>query len=415
MKNYYYLFYLFTLSVVGQSTKEIYNLSTKAYQEKDYVSFLSLTKKLDSIRPSHPTFTYNLACAYALNNQVESAIGLLEKCLLNDNTLRLENDKDLGVLKQHPKFESLLNLKLKLEIPIKTSQRNITLSEKDLHPEGFTLLKNEKRWLVGSIRKRKIVTFDDKTGQCTDWFTDKSLLAVLALQPDRKGKTLWVTTSGLQEMEGYTSKDQGKSEVLQIDIENKMILQRIPIEGNHVLGDILITKKDQIFISDSGIPVIYKVQNGKLEEWLNLEKEAYNLQGITIDDEQKNIFIADYIKGVLKINIEHPEQRKWLSNPIGATLKGIDGLQFHKNSLLAIQNGVKPIRITQIFLDKNKESLGFKIHDHNRPEFNEPTLGKVVGSIFYFFSNAPWNAYNPDGIMNLEKVNNPELFINYLK
>jgi hypothetical protein len=51
----------------------------------------------------------------------------------------------------------------------------------------------------------------------------------------------------------------------------------IPIEGNHVLGDILITKKDQIFISDSGIPVIYKVQNGKLEEWINLEKEAYNL------------------------------------------------------------------------------------------------------------------------------------------
>ncbi|WP_136668175.1 hypothetical protein [Flavobacterium sp. H122] len=415
MKKYYFLFYLITFSVVAQSTKEIYNQSTKAYQEKDYGTFLKLTQKLDSIRPSHPAFTYNLACAYALNNQSDKAFEVLERCLLINNTISFETEKDLESLKQNPKYESLLYLKSRLDKPLNTSRKVVSLSEKDLHPEGLTFLQNTKTWLAASIHKRKIVTFDAETGKCSDWFTDNSLLAVLALKADAKEKTLWVATSAMPEMEGYNSSFQGKSEVLQIDIKTKKILQRISIEGNHVLGDILIAKSGSIYVSDSGEPTIHKVGNGKLIPWLNLKSEAFNLQGITIDDDQKTIYIADYLKGILKIDVDNPDKRSWLAYPIEATLKGVDGLQFYNNSLIAIQNGVKPIRIVQIYLDKNKETLDFKLHDHNRPEFNEPTLGVVVDDSFCFFANAPWNAYDKEGNLNLEKINNPELFINYLK
>jgi hypothetical protein len=415
MKKYYYLFYFFTFSVVAQSTKEIYNLSTKAYQEKDYVAFLKLTKKLDSIRPSHPTFTYNLACAYTLNNQSENAFSILERCLLNNNTLSFETEKDLEVLKQDSKFESLLNLKSSLNTPITTSRKYVSLSEKDLHPEGLTFLKRKKIWLVGSIHKRKIVTFDKEKGRCNDWLNDKSILSVLALRPDTSEKTLWVATSAMQEMEGYNTSYQGKSEVLQIDLKTKKILQRIPLEGNHVLGDILVTQSGDVYVSDSGEPIIHKVENGKLIPWLNLKNEAFNLQGITVDKEQKNIFIADYLKGILRISIANPQNRSWLVYPDKATFKGIDGLQFYNNSLIAIQNGVKPIRIVQIYLDNKKETSSFKLLDHNRPEFNEPTLGVIVDDKFCFFANAPWNAYDKNGNLDLDKVTNPELFINYLK
>lgn len=413
-----YLFFIFIIlpvSVFGQSTKELYTQSTKAYQEKDYGAFLKLTQKLDSIRPSHPTFTYNLACAYALNKQLDKAITILQLCLLNNNSIAFETEKDLENLKQHPRYNSLIILKSSLNQPIAQARKIITLADKDIHPEGLLFLNKSKSWLTGSIRKRKIVSFDSKSGKCSDWLADSSLLAVMSLKPDINEKTLWVATSAIPEMEGYDESFKGKSEVLQIDIKSKKIIQRISLEGNHVLGDILVTKKGDVFVSDSGVPIIHKVQNGKLLSWLNLKNEAFNLQGITIDTFQQTIFIADYLKGVMKIDVQNPEKRRWLAFPVDATLKGIDGLQFYDNSLLAIQNGVKPIRIVQIYLDRNKETIGSKLLDNNRPEFNEPTLGAIVGDSFYFFANSPWNAYDSKGNLNLDKVNHPELYSTFLK
>ncbi|MDI9310753.1 MAG: hypothetical protein QM535_11100 [Limnohabitans sp.] len=414
MQNFYLISFFIASSIFGQSTKEIYNQSIKAYQEKDYTTFLKITQKLDSIRPSHPTFSYNLACAYALNKQLDKAITTLQLCLLNNNSIAFETEKDLESLKQHPNYNSLITLKSSLDKSLSSANKVVTLSEKDLHPEGLAFLNKQKSWLVGSIRKRKIVLFDSKSGKCSDWLVDSSLLAVMSLKVDAVEKTIWVATSAIPEMEGYDEASKGKSEVLQIDIKSRKIIQRIGLEGNHILGDILVTKKG-VFVSDSGEPIVYKVQDGKLIPWLNLRNEAFNLQGITIDTLQQTIFIADYLKGIMKIDIQNPEKRSWLAFPVDGTLKGIDGLQFYDNSLIAIQNGIKPIRIVKIYLDKKNEILGLKLLDHNRPEFNEPTLGTILGDSFYFFANSPWNAYDTKGNLNLEKVNNPELYSTYLK
>ena len=79
--KYLYLL-LFSVGLLAQSQKEIYLASTKAYQDKDYPTFLKLTEQLDSVRPSHPAYSYYLACAYALNNKEAEAIRQLKKCLL---------------------------------------------------------------------------------------------------------------------------------------------------------------------------------------------------------------------------------------------------------------------------------------------------------------------------------------------
>lgn len=236
------------------------------------------------------------------------------------------------------------------------------------------------------------------------------MLAVLALKSDNKEKTIWIVTSAIPEMENFSKDAEGKSEVLQVEIKSKKILQRIALNGNHVLGDILVTKSGEIFISDSSEPIIHKVVKDKIVTWINLKNEAFNLQGITIDNQEKSIFIADYLKGILKINIENPSERKWLAFPSDFAFKGIDGLQFYKNSLIAIQNGVKPIRITQHFLNKEYEIQNSKILDHNRPEFNEPTLGVLFENKFFFFANSPWSSYDKFGNLRLDTIEYPLLF-----
>ena len=401
---------MFSFLSNAQSQRDLYNNSIKAYEAKNYSEFLQLTKQLDSIRPMHPTFTYNLAIAYALQQQTDKAVLQLKKAILMNAKTAFEDDADFQSIKETEAFKSLSAFKQKQLDVVATSQKVITLSEKALHPESVLYLSKTKTWLASSIQKRKIVSFDEKTGKCSDWLTAENILAVFALKPDAKEEFLWVATSAIPEMENYSETLKGKAEILKVNIKTKKIIKRYSLEGNHVFGDIYVTKNNKVFISDSDKPIIYTIENDELAVWLFLENTAFNLQGITMNKEENTLFVADYLKGIAVIKTANKEVN-WLNFPKDVTPKGIDGLVYAKNSLFAVQNGVSPIRITQLKLNSSHtEITAFKVLDNNRPEFDEPALLTLVKDKLYFFANSPWKAYDKNGVLDESKVTNPELF-----
>lgn len=152
-----------------------------------------------------------------------------------------------------------------------------------------------------------------------------------------------------------------------------------------------------------------------MTEWLDLSREAFNLQGIAIDEAASVLFVADYLKGIVAINLKD-RKHNWFAFPDEATQKGIDGLTYYNNTLIAIHNGVAPIRVVQYKLNPAKNTLaGFIFIDNNRPEFNEPVLGTIYKDVFYFFANSPWKAYDRNGVLDQSAVTNPELFSYSLK
>lgn len=401
---------IFLEDCFSQSQRDLYNNSIKAYEAKNYSEFLQLTKQLDSIRPMHPTFTYNLAIAYALQQQTDNAVLQLKKAILMNAKTAFEDDADFQSIKETEAFKSLSAFKQKQLDVVATSQKAITLSEKALHPESVLYLSKTKTWLASSIRKRKIVSFDEKTGKCSDWLTAENILAVFTLKPDAKEEFLWVATSAIPEMENYSETVKGKAEILKVNLKTKKIIKRYSLEGNHVFGDIYVTKNNKVFISDSDKPFIYTIENDALAVWLSLENTAFNLQGITMNREEDMLFIADYLKGIAVIKTANKEVN-WFNFPKDATSKGIDGLVYAKNSLFAVQNGVSPIRITQLKLNSSHtEITDFKVLDNNRPEFDEPALLTLVKDKLYFFANSPWKAYDKNGVLDESKVTNPELY-----
>lgn len=408
MKYLYFL--LFSVGLLAQSQKEIYLASTKAYQDKDFPTFLKLTKQLDSLRPSHPTYTYNLARAYALNNMIDNSIIQLKKCLLSNSNIPFENESDLSPIRNTKEYEELIGLKIKLNESVANSEKFVELSEKDLHPESLLYLKKSKIWLANSIRNKKVISFDAKSGKCSDWFTNDNLYSVFAMKADKDEKFLWITTSAIPEMKGYVSALEGKSEILKIDIKNKSIVKRFSIQGNHVFGDLIINDKGEVFISDSGETVIYSIKNNELAIWLDLKKEAFNLQGITFGKTQNEIFIADYLKGILKIDIKNTSNRNWLKLPEEFSQKGIDGLLYYKNSLITLQNGVKPHRVTQLFLNESDSIVNFKVIDHNRNEMIEPTNGMINNDKLYFIGNSPWSFYDKNLNLDANLINTPTIY-----
>lgn len=411
MKKIYLGVFLFFSSILsGQSLKELYDLSTKSYENKDYAAYLIQTKTLDSLRPSHPKFTYNLASAYALNQQNDAAVEMLEKIVLMNNSVSFEEDADFKSIQNSPQYTKVLTLKKKLNDSITNSVKLLSLSEKELHPEGLLILNNQKIGLAASIRKRKIVSFDLKTGQCTDWLIKNDMLAVFSMKADAKNEFLWVATAAIPEMENYSKELEGKAEILKIAIKTKEIVNRYTFDGQHLFGDLVVTKANVVYLSDSAKAKIYKIEKDEFTEWLNLENEAFNLQGITLNASEDKLFVADYLKGILSVSIKN-QSKHWIQFPKGTTQKGIDGLTFYNNSLLAIHNGVSPNRIIRYFLNNEQNQFdSFTVLDHNRKEFNEPVLGTLSGNSFYFFCNSPWNAYSKSFELNPLLYTNPILF-----
>ncbi|RED27241.1 hypothetical protein BD847_1178 [Flavobacterium cutihirudinis] len=403
---------LFVLLLIGISgfaqTKVLYDQSIEAYKSKDYVLFLKLARQLDSIRPAHPAFTYNLASAYALNGSKEEALSVLKKMVLANNTIAFEDDADFISIKNDKGFKDLVELKNLQSKTIKNSVEKLQLSEKDLHPEGLLYLEKEKLWLSSSIRNKKIVSFD-AFGKCSDWFADCSY-AVFALKTDHNEKYLWVACSAIPEMKNFAKETDGKSEILKIEIATKKLVKRYTIEGNHVFGDLIVAKNNEIYISDSVEPILYKIEKDNLILWKDLRTEAFNLQGITFNASESKLFVADYLKGIFVIDLKNKKDF-WLEFPKEVSKKGIDGLLFYNNSLIAIENGVVPIRLMQFNLNEAQAKIiDFKVLENNREELNEPALATLVGDKLYYFANSPWKFYDKNFQLDENKFENPKLF-----
>ena len=89
-----------------------------------------------------------------------------------------------------------------------------------------------------------------------------------------------------------------------------------------------------------------------------------------------------------------------MSLPDNATLIGLDGLLQYHNSLIGIQNGVRPFRVIRAYPNADYSAIGhMEILESNHPLFGEPTLGQIVDGTLYYMANSPWGDYHPGGVM----------------
>jgi hypothetical protein len=122
--------------------------------------------------------------------------------------------------------------------------------------------------------------------------------------------------------------------------------------------------------------------------------EFWNIQGMAFSPNEEILFIADYIKGVFRLALK-TKDLVLMAAPEKFSMKGIDGIYFYKNSLLAIQNGVTPNRATRYTLNSTMNSIiKSEIIDRAHPAFGEPTLGVVSGDSFYYIANSQWGGYD---------------------
>ena len=387
-------------------------LALKAYKAKDYAAFLENMKRATALRPTHQTYMYNLAIAYALAGDKREALAWLRSGAEMGLVYPADQDTDFNSVKDTIEFKAILKKIEDNRLPVIKSSTAFTVHEKGLVPESVAYDAATQTFYLSSVYKRKILSIDGK-GLTREFANERDgLWSVMGMKVDRARRTLWVCTAAHPQMANYREEDNGRSGIFKYDLRSGRLLKKylLPRQTKpHWLGDLVLNSAGDVFATDSISPAIYRIPRGSDELELFIEGEPFvSPQGLDLTADEKHLLMADYSKGIFRIDL-HTRKIINIAPAPASTLLGIDGLYRYGDSLLAVQNGVNPQRIVRLFLNKGFDQvLRFQIVEANNPLFDEPTLGVLVGNTFYYVANSQWGAIDEKGrLAQAEKLREP--------
>lgn len=396
MKNLYTAVLLaLSLTTFSQDLRAIYNDGVASYKEGDFSAFLMAMKKADSLSPDHPTITYQLAKANARMDYSARALELLQKSVLMNTGFDPEKEEDFKALD----LSGIVALKNELNQAIEGSEVAITNSEKDLHPESVAYDPKSGHFFLNSVRKGKILRYSPQDDKFEEFATGR--WAVMGMRVH--GKYLWACEVATSEHESFEEINEGKTALLKYNIKTGELEDRYELEGGHWFGDLILNKKGVPFISDSKQPIIYTLMKNEVTVYKDFSNDLFNLQGLAFSEGFDRLFIADYKIGIHVFDTKTMELTK-LQHGDEMITKGVDGLYFYAGSLITIQNGVRPFRVSRFKLSADAKSIeSVEYLDKAIPALDEPTLGVIVGTDFYYVANSPWGAYK-DGKLETKEL-----------
>ncbi len=393
-----------------QEVNTLYRQGLLAYQGKDYAGFLAAFKKLHELRPTNTVFLFNVAGGYSLTKQPDKAVATLKKLIVLDANRKIGQDSDFENIRETPGYKDVWKQIEAAWKPISNSQVAFTVKEKDLHLEGMAYDPVKKRFYLSSVHKQKIV-YIDEAGKVQDFTTEgqDGLDAVLGMTIDAKKRILWASSNALPHMKGFKQGDRGRTGVFKYNLDTKKLVNKYVLnEGpRHGFDEVVLHPSGDVYVSDRR--AIYRVtaKTDKLELFLTAGK-FQSLQGIAFCEDGEKMVVADYGVGLFVIDVEKKAFLGEIKHADNVSLIGIDGFYYCKKnrSFIAVQSGIKPMRVLELFLDKKLEKLvKIGVIDKARPEFDEPTLGVLVENAFYYIANSQWQGYKRDfSIFPMDKL-----------
>ena len=276
------------------------------------------------------------------------------------------------------------------------SQVAFRIADPELIPEGIAYDPGTKTFFVGSTYKRKIVAVD-AAGRARDFTKEgqDGVFGFVGLRVDPARRTLWAISSnagGTMPARGLDKSCLGCSTVTRYDIDSGKLLKKYELSNTdapHFLNDIAIAPSGDAYITDTMTGRLYRITRAKdvLERWVELGAQVYP-NGIDVTPGGSVLFVATEA-GLRKIDV-----RTGAVSAISRSVGSIDGLYFHRNSLIAIQPFEEFRKVARFRLTPALDAVaGIDTLEASNPVFRQPTTGVIVGDDFYFIANAQLQAF----------------------
>jgi sugar lactone lactonase YvrE len=371
---------------------EIVRKLRAAHEAGDAKGFLEWSRALADIAPRSTRVLANLAGAYAMNGDAASAVALLDRLTKMEVSTEAATDHDFDPIRDTPAFKAALARAASLDAHVGSSAVAFRLDEPGLGIEGIAYDPTSRAFFLSSVPKRKIVrrTAD---GHVSDFSrSTDGLMSVVGLAVDAPRRRLWATSWGSPQMEGFTKEQENVSALVEYELDTGKLLRRIPPPtglDRVLLSDLAVSASGDVFVADPFVGRIYVLRQGASALVVLTDTGSISsAQGLAPSSDGRFLFVADYSQGIVRVD-QKTGAAVALSAPDDAAITGVDGLVLHGNELIGIQNGFEPHRVARFRLDPARERItAVDTLERRHPEFDEPTLGVLVGDEIYYVANS---------------------------
>lgn len=367
---------------------ELLKIAQTAKAKKDYKNLISTLKKIVALKPYTPLFRYQLAEAFALNDNKTESFNELIAIQKQGFYFDIGNNTNLANINTYPVFKYIKeNMEANNQHFGEGEEVfNINKSFSGLLFESLVYDPTGPAFLMGSLRDGRIIKILDngevvtfippaKGGKTGPW-------ATIDMSVDADNDTLWVSSAAISQFGKLNKESTGRAGVFKYQLSTGKLLKSYLIPDNKrpsLLSSIVHTAKGDVYFIDSVKNVVLRI--AKDSDDINLAfttKKYKNLRNITADETGNILYLSDEDEGVVILNLQN-QDIYILPNTETLNLTGISDLIYDDNALIIFQNEIKPERIMRLALNKSKfviENI-FPIESGN-PLFNTLTKGTVV-------------------------------------
>lgn len=263
----------------------------------------------------------------------------------------------------------------------------LTLDLPELMPEGHAYDPRRDRFFLSSGRQRKVVGFD-RQGRAADLTRSgqDGLLAVLGMKVDVKRDWIWVASTHAPFMADPSPASAGHSTIHAFDLATGETRAAIPyLRTPSLLNDLDLAADGTVYATDSNSGAVIAVRDGELRDVLPPGSfEGPN--GLALAPDGKHLYVADF-RGLHRVTLATAAVSP-LRVPAGArTLGGIDGLYFHDNALIGVQNILGRGRVWRLPVAADGSLAAAEILETGRADYQNPTTGTFADGAFYYLAN----------------------------
>lgn len=393
-----------------ESVPRLLNIANAAYEAGDHEGFRKAMQALHQKRPYNSDYMYQLAIANALLGDKSGAYDVMltmQRQGLAYDFMTPEATKDIRGTQA---FDYLAELMVMAGEPMGDSTLEFTLPANVSMPETIAWDDSRGKFLVGTKAEGSILAVE-ADGQVTELIKadkENGLWAVMGIVVDADRNRLWVSSASIPDFTNYDRTEKGRSALYEYDLKTLELKNRypVPVDGKaHILGNMVLNPDGDLFIVDRNLPLVYRksVGENKIKPVLGF-REMISMRGAAMRDDGSIMYIADREMGIAMVEMK-TGRTGHLVVPDTLNLGGIDGLYYKDNSLIMIQNGIKPQRVMKLNLDPTGTNVaGVVPMAVAQPEFDYPTFGTLKGEKLYFFANSHWagggQPYKPVSVLS---------------
>lgn len=422
MKRKIFLFFIFSfLAPVGKAQEKIGINSEKIFdyyqaakiksvENEHHLALLYIDSAL-AIAPHYAQIRYTKAQFLQASGNPGKALLELE-ILLGQKQQYVKNVIKDTLFKNHPKFQEFITSLNQLEDPVNNALEYIQLQEKDLVPEGVAFDSLNKSLFISSIYKRKIIKIDVHKN-VTDFTTSgqDDLLSVIGMEADAARRHLWVCSSYQVANDIINSKGlQPQAAIHKLDLDTGKLLEKYILNDtlSHFFNDLTVLPNGDVYFTDTNQGMAYRIlKNEKKIEPLFLQPILISANGITRDSGGKNLFIASWLRGIIKYNVRTGLWKWIVSEDPRVSTSGVDGLAYYKGNLI-LNSPIEIGGVIKLKLNEAEDEVeSMEVLEYRNIHFGETTTGEIDEDNFFFIANAGLSAYDKNGNLDQTKLNPP--------